>query len=149
MGLINAFKGVVEIPMMFLYVKLFQDGKHARALRISAVAFVLKTLAFIFSVRVWQLTAAFILQAPSYALYMSAVVAYVKENIRFQDSAKAQSLAFTTTTLGGMLASLIGGQLYDSLSVTATLWIAFAVGVVGAVVLFLGTRKTGIEGGAI
>ena len=93
-----------------------------------------------FHFKVWHLTAAFILQAPSYALYMAAIVPFVKETIDFQDSAKAQSLAFTTTTLGGMLASLIGGQLYDCLSVTLTLWIAFAVGAAGAVVMFLGTR---------
>ena len=147
MGFITAFKGIVEIPMMFLYVKLFKDGKHSLALRISAVSFVLKTLAFILSAKVWHLTAAFILQAPSYALYMSAVVAYVKENIDFKDSAKAQSLAFTTTTFGGMIASLIGGQLYDCLSVTETLWVAFAAGTIGAVIMFLGTGKTGNDPG--
>ena len=140
MGFINAFKGIVEIPMMFLYVRLFKNGKHSLALRLSAVSFVLKTLAFILSNKVWHLTAAFILQAPSYALFMAAIVAYVKETIDYQDSAKAQSLAFTTTTFGGMLASLVGGQLYDCLSVTATLWIAFAAGVAGTVVMFLGTR---------
>lgn len=41
-----------------------------------------------------------------------------------------------------MLASLIGGQLYDTLSVTSTLWIAFAVGAAGMVIMFLETRKT-------
>ena len=81
------------------------------------------------------------LQAPSYALYMTAVVAYVRESIGFEDSAKAQTLAFMTTSFGGMLASLIGGQLYDNLSVTMTLWVAFACGAVGAVIMFLGTRK--------
>lgn len=80
-----------------------------------------------------------------YALYMSAVVAYVKETIDFKDSAKAQSLAFTTTTLGGMLASLIGGSLYDHFSVTATLWVAFAAGADGAAVMFLGTRKPNVS----
>lgn len=40
-----------------------------------------------------------------------------------------------------MLASLIGGQLYDHLPVTATLWTAFAIGAAGAVIMFLGTRK--------
>lgn len=127
---------------MFLYARLFKDGQHALALRITAVSFVLKTLAFILAGNPWQLTAAFLLQAPSYALYMTAVVAYAKEQIRFQDSAKAQSLAFTSTTLGGVLASLIGGQLYDNPSVTMTLCVALTVGVAGAVIMFLGTRKT-------
>ena len=141
MGLINAFKGLVEIPMMFMYARFFKDGKHSAALRIAAVAFVLKTLAFILSETTWQLTAAFILQAPSYALFMAAIVPYVEENIDYRDSAKAQSLAFTTTTFGGMLASLIGGQLYDCMPVTAVLWIAFAAGAAGAAVMFIGTRQ--------
>ena len=141
MGFITAFKGLVEIPVMFLYARIFKEGKHSLALRITAAAFVLKTLAFILAGSVWQLTAAFILQASSYALYMAAVVAYVKENIGYEDSAKAQSLAFTTTTFGGMLASLIGGRLYDSLSVTSTLWIAFAAGAAGTCIMFMGTRK--------
>ena len=73
---------------------------------------------------------------------MTAVVYYVKENLDFRDSAKAQSLAFTTTTFGGMLASLVGGQLYDPLTVTETLWFAFAVGAAGAVIMFPGTRRS-------
>ena len=141
MGFINAFKGLVEIPMLFLYARFFKDGKHSVALRIAAVSFELKLLAFILARNVWQLTAAFIFQAPSYALYMAAVVYYVKETIDHKDSAKAQSLAFTTTTLGGMLASLIGGQLYDHLSVTSTLWVALAAGAIGTVIIFLGTRE--------
>ena len=141
MGFINAFKGLMEIPIMFIYIRFFKTGKHAEALRISAVCFVLKTLAIILSGNVWQLTASFILQAPSYALYMTAVVYYVSDNISFENSAKGQSFAFTATSLGVVLASIIGGQLYDNLSVPQTLWIAFAAGIAGAVIVFLGTGK--------
>lgn len=49
MGLINAFKGLVEIPMLFLYGRMFTDGKHAKALRIAAIFFEIKLLAFIIS----------------------------------------------------------------------------------------------------
>lgn len=51
------------------------------------------------------------------------------------------ALAFQTASLVVLLASLISGQMYDSLSVTATLWIAFAVGAVGALIMFIGTGK--------
>ena len=142
MGYVNAFKAVIEIPFMLFYIRFFRDGRHGLALRIAAVSFVLKTLGILLSGSVWQLGAAFLFQGPSYALYMAAVVAYVKENIGFQDSAKAQSLAFTTTTLGNMLASVISGHLYDHLSVPATLLVALAVGAAGAAIVFLGTRKT-------
>ncbi len=141
MGFINAFKSIVEIPFLLFYTRFFRDGKHNLALRISAVAFVLKSLALLLSTRVWHLAAAFVLQAPSYALYMAAVVAYVKENIAYEDSAKAQSLAFTTTSLGSMLASLISGHLYDHLSVPATLAVALVIGAAGTVIVFLGLGK--------
>ncbi|MBQ1900555.1 MAG: hypothetical protein II153_06560 [Erysipelotrichaceae bacterium] len=52
----------------------------------------------------------------------------------------AQSIAFTTTTFGGMLASLIGGLLYDHLSVVTTLYIALAIGIIGAFIMILGIR---------
>lgn len=140
MGIITGFKGLVEIPTMFLYAQLFRSRNHALAIRIAAVAFVLKTIAFIAAGSVWDLTVAFILQAPSYGLFMAAIVPYVEDTIDFADSAKAQSLAFTTTVVGGMLANLISGQLYDFFSVSVTLCIALAVGMVGAAVVFLGTR---------
>ena len=141
MGYITAFKGLVEIPVMFLYARYFKDGRHYLALRFCAICFVLKTLGFLLASSTLQLSAAFLLQPPSYALYMSAIVAYAKENIGFEDSAKAQSIAFTTTTLGGMLASLIGGLLFDRLSVTNTLFVALGVGILGAFIMFLTTAK--------
>ena len=103
------------------------------------------SIAYVLISVLWQLGASFILQAPSYALYMTAVVYYVKESISFRDSAKAQSLAFTSTTFGGMLASVVGGQLYDHLSVISTLWVAFAIGMAGAIIVFLGTRKPALD----
>ena len=134
--------GSVAYVAISVVLGLLTDRVSSRMLPATGLALcAVQFLAFILSGNTWQLTAAFILQAPSYALYMAAVVPYVKENIDYRDSAKAQSLAFTTTTFGGMLASLISGQLYDCMSVTAVLWIAFAAGAAGAAVMFFGTRK--------
>ena len=59
-------------------------------------------------------------------------MAYVTLVVPYDDAAKGQSLAFSMTTLGGVLASLISGRLLDVLSVPATAWIAAAVSAVGA-----------------
>ena len=40
-----------------------------------------------------------------------------------------------------MLASLIGGLLYDHLSVVTTLCIALAIGIIGAFIMFFATAK--------
>ena len=45
------------------------------------------------------------------------------------------------TSIGSVLASLIGGILYDRTTVTCTLWIAFVICFVGAVVAFFGVEK--------
>ena len=77
----------------------------------------------------------------SYALYAPAIVAYVTLVVPYDDAAKGQSLAFSMTTMGGVLASLISGRLLDVLSAPATAWIAAAVCAVGAVLACRGLEK--------
>ena len=48
-----------------------------------------------------------------------------------KDSAKGQAIANGMMTLGSIFASLIGGWLYDALSVHATLIIGVAIAVCG------------------
>ena len=87
------------------------------------------------------LFAAEALQAPSYALYAPAIVPYVTLVVPYEDAAKGQSLAFSMTTIGGVLASLISGRLLDVLSAPATAWIAAAVCAVGAILACRGLEE--------
>ena len=146
MGIITGFKGLVEIPTMLLYAQLFRSRNHALAIRIAAVAFVLKTIAFIAARSVWNLTAAFILQTPSYGLFMAAIVPYVEDTIDFADTRQGSESRVHDDGGRRMLANLISGQLCDFFSVSVTLCIALAVGMVGAAVVFLGTRGWGRRG---
>ena len=88
-----------------------------------------------------MMTAAFLLQAPSYGLHASAIVPYIDEHISHEDSAKAQSLAFSMTTFASVLAGIISGRLLDITSVTITLWIAAAVCLAGTVTAIAGLDK--------
>ena len=63
------------------------------------------------------------------------------ESVPYEDSAKAQSLAYTMTSIGSVLASLVGGFLFDHTTVTNTLWISFGICFVAAVIAFLGVEK--------
>ena len=87
------------------------------------------------------LFAALLLQAPSFALYTAAIVDYVGETVPFEDSAKAQRLAFSMTTLGAVLASVAAGRLYDALPVPTVLWIACAITACGVTLAILGTQN--------
>ena len=138
MGFINAFMAAVEIPVMMLYHRLFGKKKPASMLRIAFLFFAVKGFAIALSRSIFTLSAAFLLQAPSFALQAAAIVPYVDQAIRYEDSAKAQSLAFTMTTIGAVLASVIGGLLYDRAGVNATLWVSCAVCCAGTAVSLLG-----------
>ena len=141
MGYLNGFMAAVEIPVIMFFTPLFGKRSSASLLRTAFVLFTLKGAAIALASSVLQLGAAFLLQAPSFALYTAAIVPYVGRIVAYEDSAKAQSLAFTMTTLGSVLASVIGGWLYDHISVSATLWIACGVCALGSLISLAGVEK--------
>ena len=138
MGYINSFMAAVEIPVMLLFTSLFGHRRISSLLRAAFGFFVLKTAAVALAPSVPALYAAFLLQAPSFALYTAAIVPYTAQTIDYADAAKAQSLAFSMTTLGSVLASLISGWLLDRVSVAATLGIAVGVCILGAAIACFG-----------
>ena len=141
MGLLNGFMAAVEIPVMVFFGRLRGGRRSADLMRIAFVFFALKAAVMPLAASVPLLFAVFLLQAPSFALYTAAIVDYVAETVPFEDSAKAQSLAFSMTTLGAVLASLAAGKLYDALPVPAVLWIACGITALGVVLAILGTQS--------
>ena len=59
-----------------------------------------------------------------------------------KDSAKAQSLACSMPTIGSVLASLIGGRMFDTVGVKPTMLTAVAIAAVGAAIALAGTLKS-------
>ena len=141
MGVLNGFMAAVEIPVMVFIGRIRGHRRSADLLRISFVFFVLKAVALTLADSIPLLFCALVLQAPSFALYTALIVDYVAETVPFEDSAKAQSLAFSMTTMGAVLASLISGRLYDQFSVTATLWVACGITAAGMLLALAGVRE--------
>ena len=140
MSLLNAFMAAVEIPVMFFYPR-FKKGKTAAGLLMfSFAAFSLKAAAVMLAPSVPWLFAALLLQGPSFALYSPTVVEYVESVVPLRDAGKGQSLAYSTTTLGSVAAGLIGGALYDRLTVTQTLLIGTAVCIAGSLITVQAVR---------
>lgn len=131
LGNISAFKAVLEIPVMLFYTRLTERFRCSAVLRFAALAFVAKALAITMAGSVAMLYAANLLQALSFALVIPAMVQYVSLVITPKDSAKGQAIANGMITLGAIFASLIGGWLYDTLSVHATLIIGVAIAACG------------------
>ena len=139
MGLVAAFTALKEIPVMMFSAKLPKRWETVHYIRLSLVFFTVKILAYALAPNIPLFFAARILQAPSYALYTVLIVRYADSVVDRKDSAKAQSLAFSMTTIGSVLASLIGGAMFDTAGVRTTMLTAVAISAVGTVVALLGT----------
>ena len=139
MGLVAAFTAITEIPVMMFSAKLPKRWETVHYIRLSLVFFTVKILAYALAPNIPLFFAARILQAPSYALYTVLIVRYADSVVDRKDSAKAQSLAFSMTTIGSVLASLIGGAMFDTAGVRTTMLTAVAISAVGTVIALLGT----------
>ena len=143
MGYIASFTALVEVPVMIFAAKLPKRWSTVQYIRAAFVFFVLKILAYAMAPNIPLFFAARTLQAPSYALYTVLIVGYADAVVNRKDSAKAQSLAVSMTTIGSVLASLIGGPLFDNpdMGVRNTMLIATGIAAAGAVIALLGTWK--------
>ena len=142
MGWLSAYMAGLEIPVMMGFFWFRRRWSPSALLRFSFFMFVGKAVLLALAKSVPFLYGCYLLQPLSYAVYNPAIVLYVEQVIPFRDSAKGQSLVFSTTTVGAVLANLIGGMMYDHLSVSATLWIAAAVCAVGAAICIRSVQKT-------
>ena len=139
MGLVAAFTAITEIPVMMFSARLPKRWETVHYIRLSLVFFTVKILAYALAPNIPLFFAARTLQAPSYALYTVLIVRYADSVVDRKDSAKAQSLAFSMTTIGSVLASLIGGAMFDTAGVRTTMLTAVAISAVGTVIALAGT----------
>ena len=140
MGYLAAFTAIVEVPVMMFSAKLPKKWSRVQYIRLAFIFFVLKTLAYALAPNIPLLFASRILQAPSYALYTVLIVGYADEVVARKDSAKAQSLAFSMTTIGSVLASLIGGSMFKTSGVKPTMLTATVFALAGAVIAYAATH---------
>ena len=134
MGLVASFTAITEIPVMMFSAKLPKKWETVQYIRLSLVFFTVKILAYVLAPNIPLFFAARVLQAPSYALYTVLIVGYADHMVARKDSAKAQSLAFSMTTIGSVLASLIGGSMFKTAGVQPTMLTATAFAAVGAAI---------------
>ena len=140
MGYVAAFTAITEVPVMMFSSKLPKRWSTVQYIRLALVLFVFKALAYALAPSIPLFFAARAFQAPSYALYTVLIVSYADHLVARKDSAKAQSLACSMPTIGSVLASLIGGRMFDTAGVRPTMLTAVAIAAAGTVIALAGTR---------
>lgn len=130
-GLALSIAALSEIPVMWFFTSLFRVFRCHTLMRISAVCFTVKGLAFVCAGCFEAVCAAQTLQACGNALLMVASVYYINGIIPEKDQVKGQTLFTTFTTLGAVLGSFFGGQLIGWVGISGMLVVGCAVSALG------------------
>jgi len=136
MGTICAYMALLEVPVMMLFDRLTRRFSCSALLKFSVVMFTAKSLAVYLAPSIPWMYPAFLFQGLSFALYTPAAVRYAVLVVDQKDAVKAQAFLTLTGSFGSIFSSLLGGILFDSIGVSATMLIATAVSAVGSVLAF-------------
>lgn len=141
LGKITCFFALLECPTMLLYSKLRGRFSSTTLLRLSLSFFFAKAVIICISQSIPMLYLAFTTQIFSTGLYAPVIVDYINENISYEDSAKAQSLAMVTATIGTIIASTITGIFFDYFHVNVVLILNTAISLSGLIICLIGLKK--------
>ena len=134
-GIANGIAAAAELPVMFLFSLLLKRFKPENMIKVSCLFFCLKALVAGIALTLGSvalLYGAMVLQMFGYGLFIPASVYYTNTAVGESDLTTGQSAMVMTNTLGGVLGSLLGGFLLDSLPTVMTVWIVLGLSIVGA-----------------
>ncbi|MBA4383367.1 MAG: hypothetical protein C0410_01390 [Anaerolinea sp.] len=143
MGIANSIAAIVELPAMALFPLLYKKIRNAGLLmKISGVAFVIKTVVTLLAPSVFWVEAASCIQFFAYAMFIPASVYYVNEKISGADQNKGQALMGMVMGISGLLGNFLGGLMLDtSGGVPFMLTVGLFVSMAGFVMLIMIDRR--------
>ncbi len=142
MGVCSFIAAIVELPPMFLFVRLLRSKRCSTLLKLSCAMFSVKMLACCLAPNVTVLYIAQGIQMLAFGLYIPASVQYVNEVIAPADRVKGQALVTSTTSLSAIVASLVCGIMLDNLGATATMLVSAGISALGALIVIPTAKRT-------
>lgn len=141
MGIATAVAAAAEIIPMLCAPFLLKHFRLGGLLRFSGVFYTIKSLLSLLAPSVFLYYGVQLLQLPAWGIMAISIVFYVNEIVDHEHAAQGQAFAGMTLTVGCFLCSLIGGWLIDLVGINSTILVATVVCGIGAVILFLTTKK--------
>ena len=142
LGIAMFLAAVVELPSMAMSNKLQAKFGHSKLMMIAALFFGIKHTLLWLAPNMTVVYISQILQFCSYAFFIPVSVYLVSDLVENADQMKGQALMTGAVSVGGVLASAIGGALLDLVGVSQTLLCATIVTWIGAVLLISVMKKT-------
>jgi len=129
-----------ELPAMFLFAKILEHVKVEKLMVFAGICYSIKHLLLLVATSPFMIYAAMVLQMLSFAILTPASVYLADKYVLAQDRNRGQALMGMTLTVGGLLASLVGGQLFSVINAHAVFALGVGVSAAGSVLMAVGMR---------
>lgn len=133
-------QAMVELPTMFGFTFLMRKFSIPHILAIASVFYSIKHILVLLCGSVPMFYATMVLQMLSYAALVPATVYFSNQMVNEADKNKGQAIFGATSTIGGLLASFIGGWMFQFFSVTIALVVGVVASVAGTTLMIIATR---------
>ena len=127
-----------ELPPMFLFAKIMQKKDVDSIMALAGICFTVKHLLVWLAPDIRMLYLSMAVQMLGYALLIPSSVYFANKHFDEQDRNQGQAVTAWTTTIGGIIASLLGGVLMDHLAVSTVLLIGFLISLTGTLFMVKG-----------
>ncbi len=127
-----------ELPPMFLFAKIMQKKDVDSIMALAGICFTVKHLLAWLAPDIRMLYLSMTMQMLGYALLIPSSVYFANKHFDEQDRNQGQAVTAWTTTIGGIIASLLGGVLMDHLAVSTVLLIGFLISLAGTLLMVKG-----------
>lgn len=142
MGFAIGIAAVIELPAMMLFTYLVKKIRCSTIMKMSFVFFAMKAVITFLAPNVVMIDASQILQFGAYAMFIPASIFYVNQTIARQDLVKGQAFTTGAITMGGVLASLLGGWLLDGPGVSTMLFVGIVMTLCGLLIALFAVERT-------
>ncbi|MCR5795471.1 MAG: MFS transporter [Solobacterium sp.] len=132
---------MVELPAMFSFSKLIEKFSVNKLMVFASIAYSLKHVLTWLCPSVPVFYAVMVLQMFGYAVLVPAAVYFAAQNVAEEDRNKGQAIMGITMTVGSLIASALGGQLFQLMSVSNVLMIGAAASCIGTLLMIIGVRQ--------
>ncbi len=137
---------MLELPMMFSFSLILKRFSVNQILVFASIVYSLKHILTFMSVSVPMFYCAMAMQMLSYAALVPAAVYFANEHVGESDRNKGQAVFAAASSVGGLLASFLGGWLFGMVPVRAVLGLGAASSVCGTLLLIFALRKIKVKG---
>lgn len=141
LGTAITLSAMTELPAMILFAGLCRRGKGLRVYMISVWCWLAKDVLTLLAPSPLALYGVQLLNFFSCAIYVPGMMEYMRRSLPEHQLLRGVTLAGTSTTLGSLVATILGGWLMDGVGTRAALAVVQLFAACGAVLMTLALRK--------